>query len=88
MSEASASDLTGRIGGDAPIFVSDASAEAERLTEALRQRGYLVVDVPLGLCWGGWLRNGRLSSFATRMLRVRSTPSLGSGKCGVVRVSK
>ncbi len=52
MSEASASDLSSRIGGDAPIFVSDASAEAERLTEALRQRGYLVVDVPLGLLLG------------------------------------
>ncbi len=52
MSEASASDLTSSIGGDAPIFVSDASAEAERLTEALRQRGYLVVDVPLGLLLG------------------------------------
>ncbi len=52
MSEASASDLTSGIGGDAPIFVSDASAEAERLTEALRQRGYSVVDVPLGLLLG------------------------------------
>lgn len=31
------------------IFVSDASAEAERLTASLRTRGYLVVDVPLGL---------------------------------------
>lgn len=31
------------------IFVSDASAEAERLTASLRARGYLVVDVPLGL---------------------------------------
>lgn len=31
------------------IFVSDASAEAERLTTALRGRGYPVIDVPLGL---------------------------------------
>lgn len=31
------------------IFVSDASAEAERLISALRTRGYQVVDVPLGL---------------------------------------
>ncbi len=31
------------------IFVSDASAEAERLTTALRVRGYVVVDVPLTL---------------------------------------
>ncbi len=31
------------------IFVSDASAEAERLTQALRSRGYPVVDVPLSL---------------------------------------
>ncbi len=32
-----------------PIFVSDASAEAERLTDGLRARGYRVVDVPLSL---------------------------------------
>lgn len=31
------------------VFVADASAEAERLTVALRARGYPVVDVPLGL---------------------------------------
>ena len=31
------------------IFVSDASAEAERLTVALKSRGYPTVDVPLGL---------------------------------------
>jgi hypothetical protein len=31
------------------IFVSDSSAEAERLILALRARGYQVVDVPLGL---------------------------------------
>jgi hypothetical protein len=39
-------------GADQPIFVSDASAEAERLTETLRQRGYVVIDVPLGLLVG------------------------------------
>ncbi len=37
---------------EALIFVSDASAEAERLTAALRARGYLTVDVPLGLLVG------------------------------------
>jgi hypothetical protein len=37
---------------EAFIFVSDASAEAERLTASLRSRGYLVVDVPLGLLLG------------------------------------
>lgn len=31
------------------IFVSDASAEADRLSSALRGRGYAVVDVPLSL---------------------------------------
>ncbi len=31
------------------IFVSDASAEAERLTTALRMRGYVVIDVSLAL---------------------------------------
>jgi hypothetical protein len=35
--------------GGSLIFVSDASAEAERLTTALRGRGYPVIDVPLGL---------------------------------------
>lgn len=35
--------------GGSLIFVSDASAEAERLTTALRARGYPVIDVPLGL---------------------------------------
>lgn len=38
--------------GEGLIFVSDASAEAERLTVALRARGYIVVDVPLGLLLG------------------------------------
>jgi hypothetical protein len=38
---------------DAPIlFISDASAEAERLTLALRARGYTVADVPLALLPG------------------------------------
>src|SRR4051794_18700557 len=32
--------------------MSDASAEAERLSAALRARGYWVVDVPLGLLAG------------------------------------
>jgi hypothetical protein len=31
------------------VFVSDASAEADRLMEALRGRGYSVIDVPLSL---------------------------------------
>ena len=35
--------------GGSLIFVSDASAEAERLTTTLRSRGYPVIDVPLGL---------------------------------------
>jgi hypothetical protein len=34
------------------IFMSDASAEAERLSLALRSRGHWVVDVPLGLLAG------------------------------------
>lgn len=34
------------------IFMSDASAEADRLSAALRARGYAVVDVPLGLLAG------------------------------------
>ena len=37
---------------DPLIFVSDASAEAERFTAALRARGYQVVDVPLSLLVG------------------------------------
>jgi hypothetical protein len=36
----------------AVIFMSDASAEADRLSAALRSRGYAVVDVPLGLLAG------------------------------------
>ena len=35
--------------GGSLIFVSDASAEAERLTTVLRTRGYPVVDVPLAI---------------------------------------
>ncbi|HEV8244124.1 MAG TPA: hypothetical protein VGP93_00005, partial [Polyangiaceae bacterium] len=31
------------------VFISDASAEAERLSAALRARGYALFDVPLGL---------------------------------------
>ncbi|HWZ91363.1 MAG TPA: hypothetical protein VNW92_21020, partial [Polyangiaceae bacterium] len=38
--------------GGTLIFVSDASAEAERLTTSLRGRGYPVIDVPLGLLVG------------------------------------
>jgi len=34
------------------VFMSDASAEAERLSAALRARGYWVVDVPLGVLTG------------------------------------
>ena len=34
------------------VFMSDASAEAERLSAALRARGYWVIDVPLGLLAG------------------------------------
>ena len=34
------------------IFMSDASAEAERLMSALRSRGYNVVEVPLALLVG------------------------------------
>lgn len=35
--------------GSGPIFVCDASAEAERLITSLRNRGYPTVDVPLGM---------------------------------------
>lgn len=39
--------------GDEPlIYVSDASAEAERLSSALRGRGYIVVEVPLAMLQG------------------------------------
>jgi hypothetical protein len=48
----SSPDGTGGSQGGALIFVSDASAEAERLSAALRARGYWVVDVPLGLLAG------------------------------------
>lgn len=37
---------------DPLIFMSDASAEAERLMSALRNRGYTVVEVPLALLVG------------------------------------
>jgi len=37
---------------DPLVFMSDASAEAERLMSALRNRGYVVVDVPLTLLVG------------------------------------
>jgi hypothetical protein len=48
----SSPDGTGGSQGGALIFVSDASAEAERLSAALRTHGYWVVDVPLGLLAG------------------------------------
>lgn len=48
----SSPDSTGGSQGGALIFMSDASAEAERLSAALRARGYWVVDVPLGLLAG------------------------------------
>lgn len=48
-SEAGSSSSSGSSDVGALIFVSDASAEAERLISALRARGYQVVDVPLGL---------------------------------------
>jgi hypothetical protein len=35
--------------GSPPIFVCDASAEAERLMTTLRNRGHLTVDVPIGM---------------------------------------
>jgi hypothetical protein len=35
--------------GPATIFVSDPSAEADRLSTALRGKGYNVIDVPLSL---------------------------------------
>src|SRR5215471_10372483 len=35
--------------GPATIFVSDPSAEADRLSTALRGKGYTVIDVPLSL---------------------------------------
>jgi hypothetical protein len=44
------SDEAGR--GAPIVFISDASAEAERLTLALRSRGYAVADVPLALLAG------------------------------------
>jgi hypothetical protein len=47
----SAPESTGGSQG-ALIFMSDASAEAERLSVALRNRGHWVVDVPLGLLAG------------------------------------
>src|ERR1700722_13636991 len=47
---------TGRSGDDTArgtqpvtVFVSDPSAEAERIAQALRGSGYLVVDVPLSM---------------------------------------
>jgi len=50
--KSSPDSTTGGSQGGALIFMSDASAEAERLSAALRTRGYWVVDVPLGLLAG------------------------------------
>lgn len=47
--DSSGGDTGGSEPSESLIFVSDASAEAERLTASLRARGYVVVDVPLGL---------------------------------------
>jgi hypothetical protein len=48
----SSPDSTGGSQGGALIFMSDASAEAERLSAVLRARGHAVIDVPLGLLAG------------------------------------
>jgi hypothetical protein len=48
----SADESSGPHASAPPIFVSDASAEAERLCNGLRARGYAVVDVPLALLAG------------------------------------
>jgi CheY-like chemotaxis protein len=45
-------DPPGESREDPLIFVSDASAEAGRLTSALRERGFVVIDVPLALLVG------------------------------------
>ncbi len=50
--KSSPDSTTGGSQGGTLIFMSDASAEAERLSAALRTRGYWVVDVPLGLLAG------------------------------------
>jgi len=42
-------DDTGRHGPVATVFVSDPTAEAERVSQALRGAGYTVVDVPLSM---------------------------------------
>lgn len=49
-SDAVESDASGEaLPSELIVFISDASAEAERLTLALRTQGYVVVDVPLAL---------------------------------------
>jgi hypothetical protein len=48
----SSPDSTGGSQGGALVFMSDASAEAERLGAGLRSRGHWVIDVPLGLLAG------------------------------------
>ncbi len=52
MESKSADDAAEAVRGPALIFMSDASAEAERLTSALHARGYAVADVPLSLLAG------------------------------------
>ena len=52
MASKSADESSGPHASAPPIFVSDASAEAERLSNGLRARGYAVVDVPLALLAG------------------------------------
>lgn len=52
MESESAGDSDEAVRGAPIVFISDASAEAERLTLALRARGYAVADVPLALLAG------------------------------------
>ena len=42
-------DDRGQRGTVATVFVSDPTAEAERIAQALRGAGYIVVDVPLSM---------------------------------------
>jgi DNA-binding response OmpR family regulator len=48
---AAGSDSSSDIARDTPltVFVSDPSAEAEKITQALRAAGYAVVDVPMSM---------------------------------------
>lgn len=49
MTEAARSDESGARGTLTTVFVSDPTAEAERIAQALRGAGYVVVDVPLSM---------------------------------------